>query len=169
VILGNGVAEAVASVGSAGAVEIGVTLLTHDLPAPGAGRRAAVSARQQRVLDTLPAGKFRVKRRYELLSGFAASANPAAIDALVRHPEVTHIYLGGRVHANLAQGVPLVGADTAHSMSLTGAGVNIAVLDTGIDSNHPDLATSLIAEQCFCDDHPSPMKVSWRGIRPEAR
>ncbi len=38
-----------------------------------------------------------------------------------------------------AWSVSLIGAMTAHGQSTTGAGVNIAILDTGIDYNHPDL------------------------------
>jgi hypothetical protein len=97
-----------------------------------------------------------LKHRYESLAGFAGWAQRAAIDGLERHPEVEFVYLDGKVHAALAQGVPLIGADEAHARGLTGAGVNVAVLDTGIDTNHPDLANDLIAERCFCDSHPSP-------------
>jgi hypothetical protein len=35
---------------------------------------------------------------------------------------------------------------------VTGAGTVIAVLDTGIDPGHPDLADALLEEECFCLD-----------------
>ncbi len=90
------------------------------------------------------------------MSGFAGWAQDPAIAALSWHPEVLHVYLDGVVRATLAEGVALVGADSAHAQGFTGAGVNVAVLDTGIDTNHPDLSDDLVAEQCFCDNHPSP-------------
>jgi subtilisin family serine protease len=36
--------------------------------------------------------------------------------------------------------------------------VNVAVLDTGVDTDHPDLIDDIVAEQCFCNDHPSPVR-----------
>jgi subtilisin family serine protease len=47
--------------------------------------------------------------------------------------------------ANLTQ----VGADEAWEAGLTGEGVSVAVLDTGIDSDHPDLAGEVVAEENF--------------------
>jgi subtilisin family serine protease len=138
-------------------VAVRVSLAHDDLPPPGAERLAIVDARQQRVLDSLAPGTFRLTWRYESLAGFAGWAAPAAVAALRRHPEVASIHLDGWARASLVQGRALIGADTAHAQGFTGAGVNVAVLDTGIDTNHPDLADDLVAERCFCDAHPSPV------------
>jgi subtilisin family serine protease len=140
----------------AGGIAVRVSLASGDLPPPGAARRARVRARQDRVLAALARGAFRLQWRYESVAGFAGSAGRAALAALRRHPEVTSIHLDGPVRASLAEGGALVGSPTAHALGFTGAGVNVAVLDSGIDSDHPDLADDLVAEQCFCDAHPSP-------------
>ena len=137
-------------------IAIGVVLRRDDLPASGRPRQIAVQARQQRVLNSLTPGSFQLKRRYRFLSGFALWVQRSAIDALVRHPEVEFLYLDAEVHAVLAQGVSLVGGDTAHALGFTGSGVKVAVLDTGIDTDHPDLQDDLVAQHCFCDTHPSP-------------
>ncbi len=50
----------------------------------------------------------------------------------------------------LASSVALIGADTLHAEGITGNGVEVAVLDSGIDRDHPDLQSALLAEQCFC-------------------
>ncbi|THA33948.1 S8 family serine peptidase [Streptomyces sp. A1547] len=51
---------------------------------------------------------------------------------------MTKLWLDGRVKANLKESVPLIGAPEAWAAGYTGKGVKVAVLDTGIDVNHPD-------------------------------
>ncbi|WP_327130327.1 S8 family serine peptidase [Streptomyces sp. NBC_01343] len=53
---------------------------------------------------------------------------------------VAKLWLDGRVKANLKESVPLTGAPEAWAAGYTGKGVKVAVLDTGIDVNHPDFA-----------------------------
>lgn len=138
-------------------IAIGVALRQDDLPEIGRARGVAIQARQQRVLNALTHGSFQVKRRYRSLSGIALWVQRSAMDALSLHAEVEFLYLDAKVYAVLAQGVSLVGGDDGHVLGYTGSGVKVAVLDTGIDTNHPDLTDDLVAQHCFCDTHPSPL------------
>jgi len=127
-----------------------VALRAWDLPGPGPERRVAVAARQQAVLDAVGVPAPEVGRRFESLAGLALRASEATIRALARHPEVEAVYLDGTVRATLAQGTELVGAAQAESVGFTGEGVAVAILDTGVDGAHPDLADAIVAERCFC-------------------
>ncbi|GAA0840892.1 S8 family serine peptidase [Streptosporangium amethystogenes subsp. fukuiense] len=49
----------------------------------------------------------------------------------------------------LASTTKVIGADRAYLAGATGAGQNIAILDSGIDRDHPFLAGRIVAEACF--------------------
>ncbi len=68
----------------------------------------------------------------------ALSAAPAEIEALGHEPDVEQIWPDLRVRACLDVSVPLIGAPRVWHDGYTGAGIGIAVLDTGIDLDHPD-------------------------------
>jgi subtilisin family serine protease len=44
----------------------------------------------------------------------------------------------------------MIGADLVQGSGVRGGGVVVAVLDTGVDTDHPDLADSIVDQQCFC-------------------
>ncbi len=56
---------------------------------------------------------------------------------------IEKIWLDAKVEATLHQSVPQIGAHTAWESGLTGEGIKVAVLDTGIDPTHPDIAPQL--------------------------
>ena len=65
---------------------------------------------------------------------------------------IRKIYLDQKVKPALADSVPQIGAPQAWAAGFTGAGVDVAVLDTGIDSTHPDLQGKVVAENNFTTD-----------------
>nr|WP_243859869.1 S8 family serine peptidase [Amycolatopsis arida] len=62
---------------------------------------------------------------------------------------VRKVWLNGRVHANLDESVPQIGAPTAWESGLTGRGVRVAVLDSGVDTDHPDLVGKVDVSKDF--------------------
>lgn len=119
-------------------------------------RRRAVRAAQQAVLATVRAEDIRVGRRFALISGFTATVTPAGLAALLATGDVLRVDGPRRGSGAAAQNVEQIHADAVHARDDLGQGVTVAVLDTGTDVTHPDIAGSVIAEQCFCSPNCCP-------------
>jgi subtilisin family serine protease len=83
---------------------------------------------------------------------FSAEIDRAELDALRRDPRVQAVSIDTGGEGALHESVPLVRGDVVHAQGITGKGVTIAVLDTGIDANNADFAGRIVAQRCFCDN-----------------
>lgn len=105
--------------------------------APGAGEQALVTANQGRV-----------NRKFRYLNAVAVTLPEADIEALRKNPNVAYVAENSTyaVSATLpgtelqnSWHVELIGAGAAHDAGIRGAGVKVAVIDSGIDTTHPEL------------------------------
>ncbi|WP_116949465.1 S8 family serine peptidase [Jiangella endophytica] len=79
-----------------------------------------------------------------------AKADAGAFWAAVQADRgVDGVWLDGSVAATLDVSVPLIGAPEAWASGLDGTGTTVAVLDTGIDPAHPDVAGRIAEQQDF--------------------
>ncbi len=80
-----------------------------------------------------------------VLNGLALSASSEALDWMSEHPSVRTIEPDTLVSVALDESVPLINADdlwatiNASGANITGKGIVVSVMDTGIDYSHPDL------------------------------
>ncbi|CAN5155678.1 hypothetical protein BH20GEM2_BH20GEM2_05110 [soil metagenome] len=70
----------------------------------------------------------------------AALATPTQVTAIQSLAGVQSLYLNTAQELLNAEGTASVKADQVHALGVTGKGVGVAILDTGIDGDHPDLA-----------------------------
>ena len=78
-----------------------------------------------------------------------------ALEALGNNPNVEYVEANGEMHAlaqTLPWGIDRVDADVLHDDGETGNGADLAILDSGIDSDHPDLADNIAGGKCFTDE-----------------
>jgi hypothetical protein len=119
-------------------------------PSEVAELSSRIAASQDRVIAAVPPSQFAATRRHTVVAAMSGYATSAGVEALARHPDVGHVALNGRTQAALGEAVPLINADDAQTtLGVTGAGVVVAVLDTGIDTDHPMLSDDLIHQECF--------------------
>ncbi|MDX8031843.1 S8 family serine peptidase [Lentzea sp. BCCO 10_0856] len=62
------------------------------------------------------------------------------------------VWLDGMRKPSLDRSVAQIGAPAAHQRGITGKGIKVAIVDTGVDENHPDLKGQQIAEKNFTTD-----------------
>ena len=64
-------------------------------------------------------------------------------------PDVEGVYEDRLDRPMLMDSTRLIGATNSWDLGFSGQGQTVAILDTGVDSNHPFLANKVVAEACF--------------------
>jgi subtilisin family serine protease len=145
---GPGVHETLAREGQARVV---VSLhVVSPLSATLEARQSVIAAVRQRTFFDIDPEEFLIESRFENLGAVAGLLRPAGLDKLLRDPNVDRIDLDVPGKASCTESASLIRASDLRSEGVTGKGVTVAVLDTGVDVGHPDLSDDVIAEQCFC-------------------
>lgn len=95
----------------------------------------------------------------ELFNGIALNASKEEVEEIKKFEEVKAVYPNVEVHAFLMNSIPLINAHSVwgskddYNRDITGKGITIAIIDTGIDYTHPDLDEGkVIGQYCFCCD-----------------
>ncbi|HET6294977.1 MAG TPA: S8 family serine peptidase [Kribbella sp.] len=101
------------------------------------------------------------------LPGLWEALKPAQV-ARTLDQGVAKIWLDGKVRPVLDKSVPQIGAPAAWQAGYEGAGVEVAVLDTGVDAGHPDLAGKVQQAQDFSDSTTGPVDHFGHGTHVAA-
>jgi subtilisin len=130
-------------------------LITFEAP-PGEPERARVNNLGGTVL-----------RNYRLVPVICANLPEAAVRALARRTGVLRVETDDRVRIvdelSSAWGVEHIQAGLAHARNVTGSGVRVAVIDTGIDYGHPDLSINYAGGYDFVNGDDDPMDDEGHG------
>lgn len=130
----------------------------------------------QAQADLVSARGGRVTRQFKVVPAFAAELPPQAIAALRNAPGVVGIEPDLEVFAHdylKVWGVVRVEAPIVHTggwvsegediRPILGRSVRVAIVDTGVDYNHPDLTHSYRGGYDFVNNDNDPMDDHWHG------
>lgn len=107
---------------------------------------------QESVLAGLAETNTAVIATYKYIPYMALELDAAALETLASLPQVVTIAEDVASPPLLSSSVPVIGGDQAWASGYTGAGQTVAILDTGVDTDHPAFTTGgsrIVAEGCF--------------------
>ena len=103
--------------------------------------------------DTLAQGdgvtEPQLARAFSMTPSAALVLSADEIAAFEADPSVIAVFEDELSAPNLDESVPLIGASTLHASGQTGAGVSIAILDTGTDHEHIMTGPGIVESACF--------------------
>ena len=132
------------------------------------GRLAAAPGRPQAVVVATDGsvsvgaarraiGGFVVSRNLPIIHGFSARLAPGQIRALARIAGVLRIDHDGIVRATMDSARADFGVDAARTgFGLTGAGIDVCILDTGVSASHEQLDSKAIVWRDFVNSRTTP-------------
>ncbi|WP_226680787.1 S8 family peptidase [Sutcliffiella horikoshii] len=96
-------------------------------------------AKADKLVSTLGGS---VEHQFKHMNVLHITLPEVAAAALEKNPLVAYVEENVEMHTTaqtVPYGLPHIKADVAHAQGVTGSGVKVAVLDTGIDASHEDL------------------------------
>lgn len=153
---------------------IGVIVKVKALSATGKQKAVSIENSKSMVLDLV---KLNLQsklskafedqaRTYKNIDYVATQVDEAALKVLQSSKMVAGIYYDSEMKINMSSSNVLTGASRMHSSGLNGAGVSVAVLDTGVQADHPALSANIVGLYCTtddCDEDPNNKQYSSTG------
>lgn len=114
-----------------------------------AAQRTEIARTQSVVLNKVASLKGRNHKLFTFIPFMAIEVNSTELAALIKLHEVISLEEDRVAAPADAASDTIIGANTSWGLGFSGLGQTIAILDSGVDKNHPHLAGKVIAEACY--------------------
>jgi uncharacterized protein (TIGR03437 family) len=128
-------------------------------------QRVNIAQAQERLLGRLAGYNPASVKRFEFIPFLALEVDADTLRQLADAPDVVSIEEDAVGKMALAESVPLIGAPAAWAAGFSGAGQHIAILDTGVDKNHPFLAGKVVSEACYSTNGNNVSSLCTGGVK----
>ncbi|WP_404429733.1 S8 family serine peptidase [Sutcliffiella horikoshii] len=128
-----------------------------------------VEENSQNAIQALIQQKYpnlKIKRTYTaVFKGFAIHGPLKDLDKLQKEQGILEVSPVTNYTPNIDESVPFIGGEKMHRLfdkegnRLTGKGVKVGIIDTGIDYTHPDLRDNYAGGYDFVDEDKDPMET----------
>lgn len=131
-----------------------------------AKQRSEIAVAQKAVLAKIPllSGANRQPKTFSTIPFMGLEVTEVELDELAKMMEVTSIEEDRIAKATLTQSVPLVGLSGGSFNGYSGNGQTVAILDTGVDKTHPDLAGRVVSEACYSTTNTQSQSICPGGV-----
>lgn len=120
-----------------------------------AQRKNDVTKKVSLVLNRLSGKKLRIYHRFNFVPAFAIEADTIMLMKLQNDPAVSRVDIDARGTGSAIspdESSVLNNVSPLQGLGLDGTGMKVAVIDSGIDTDHVDLQSRLVDQQCFCSN-----------------
>jgi len=111
-------------------------------------QRKVIGEAQDQMLSWLRYVQSTLKK-YDYLPYIAASVDEIGLQQLQASSEALDISGNDPLRLAMAESLPRIGASRAWAGNFNGTGKTIAVIDSGVDKNHPWLSGKVVSEACY--------------------
>lgn len=132
------------------------------------------SLKSKKDVGTYDTKKVEITREYKnAINGVAMTLPGVAVQELIQSGVVNRVFKDYEVKVEppvetqkeiqpkMADSIPQIGVDKLHAENITGKGIKVGVLDTGVDYNHPDLKDVYKGGYDFVDNDANPMETTY--------
>jgi len=132
-----------------------------------------IAQAQQDVLAQLNPDEFVVAQQYVTIAALAGTLSREGLAQLENNPVIARIYIDEPIEAASATSVITINADDVQTgavsgLTLTGAGLTVAVIDSGIDMTNPAVSDDVVAQKCFSSVALCPGHVPTSDTAPDS-